>query len=91
MKKLRFSTKARKDLKRYRNQPERMRRLFAVIDVLLKDERLPEAFKMHGLSGRYTGCLECHVENDFLLIWRDEEETCLYVLRVGTHSELFGS
>ena len=89
MKRLRYSTKARKDLKRYRNQPEKMQQLYTVIETLLKGEKLPLVFKAHELSGRYKGCLECHIENDFLLIWEDEVNNCIYILRIGTHSDLF--
>lgn len=42
------------------------------------------------LKGDYKGCMECHVEGDFLLIWIDENENQIGVLRLGSHSELFG-
>lgn len=34
--------------------------------------------------------MECHVEGDFLLIWIDEASNTIGVLRLGSHSELFG-
>ena len=91
MKSLRYSTRAKKDLKKYRNQPQKMRRLFAVIEMLLKGEKLPPSLRKHELSGRYAGALECHIENDFLLIWEDKDNNCIYILRLGSHSELFNS
>ena len=42
------------------------------------------------LTGNYSGCMECHVEGDFLLIWIDETNKRIGVLRLGSHSELFG-
>ena len=33
--------------------------------------------------------MECHIEGDFLLIWYDEEEDIITLLRIGSHSELF--
>ena len=34
--------------------------------------------------------MECHVEDDFLLIWIDEEANVIKLVRLGTHHELFG-
>ena len=51
-------------------------------------EDVPKEFKPHMLSGDYAGHMECHVENDFLLIWIDNEVVKL--VRLGSHSELFG-
>lgn len=69
MKSLRYSTRAKKDLKKYRNQPQKMRRLFAVIEMLLKGEKLPPSFRKHELSGRYAGALECHMRMPAIAIY----------------------
>lgn len=42
------------------------------------------------MTGDYRGYLECHVENDILLIWFDREKDCIKPVRFGTHSEMFG-
>lgn len=34
--------------------------------------------------------MECHVQGDFLLVWINEEEDTVYLVRLGSHSELFG-
>lgn len=90
MKRVEFGTKARKDLKRYKNDRRKMEALYNVLDILRKGEDLPASYKPHRLSGNYVGCLECHIENDYLLIWQDEDENMIYILRLGSHSELFG-
>jgi mRNA interferase YafQ len=41
------------------------------------------------LLGEYKGCMECHIEGDFLLIWIDEETDTIELVRLGSHSELF--
>ena len=46
-------------------------------------------YKPHLLAGEYNGFMECHVENDLLLIWLDETENIIKLVRLGTHSELF--
>lgn len=64
--------------------------LEAVIDQLCRQEPLPEKNQDHGLSGEYEGCRECHIAPDWLLIYRaNTTELILYLLRTGTHSDLF--
>jgi len=50
---------------------------------------LPKELKAHFLEGNYKDCMECHIENDFLLIWIDENSNIIELLRLGSHSELF--
>ena len=88
MKELRYSTKARKDLKKYRNNSRKMQKLYELLNLLIKDIEIPETFLPHKLIGQYKGCMECHIEGDFLLIWIDGE--IIDLLRIGSHSELFG-
>lgn len=33
--------------------------------------------------------MECHVEDDFLLIWKDPEQKVIRLVRLGSHSKLF--
>jgi mRNA interferase YafQ len=89
MKELRYSTKAKKDLKRYRNNPRKMKKLYKVLDLLINGVEVPKTFQPHKLIGQYKGCMECHIEEDFLLIWVDEEHNFIDIIRLGTHSELF--
>lgn len=78
----------RKDLKRYRNDKTKLEKLYDIVGYLERCEDVPKEFKPHMLSGDYAGHMECHVENDFLLIWIDDEVVKL--VRLGSHSELFG-
>lgn len=41
------------------------------------------------LTGDYNGCMECHIQGDFLLIWIDQETNEIDLIRLGSHSELF--
>jgi mRNA interferase YafQ len=90
MKIIRFSRQYKKDAKRYRNQPNKMEKVVAVLRMLQNDIQIPQEYSPHMLTGNYKGCMECHIENDFLLIWIDETENQIGVLRLGSHSELFG-
>ena len=41
------------------------------------------------LIGEYRGFTECQIESDTLLIWLDETENQIRLVRLGSHSELF--
>lgn len=88
-KQVRYSTQAKKDLKRYKHDLPKMQELYKVLQVISSGEQLDQHYRPHMLSGEYKDCMECHVGNDFLLIWIDSD--AIYVERVGTHSELFKS
>lgn len=85
MKELRYTRQLKKDL----NQPKKFEELKIVLDMLRNEITLPEKYRQHLLKGEYSGCLECHIEGDFLLIWYDEESNTLALFRLGSHSELF--
>ena len=40
-------------------------------------------------ASEYKNCMECHIEDDFLLIWKDPEQKVIRLLRLGSHSKLF--
>jgi mRNA interferase YafQ len=50
---------------------------------------LPQEYKPHPLKGKYSGYMECHIEPDWLLIWKADTKN-VYLTRAGTHSDLFG-
>ncbi len=61
-----------------------------MVNTLASGEPLSEKHKDHSLSGNYTGCRECHITPDWLLIYEIEDnELILYLTRTGTHSDLF--
>lgn len=89
MKQFKTSTQYRKDLKRYKNKPAKLEALKEVLKMLQNEQSIPAEYYPHMLSGNYKGCMECHVENDFLLIWIDEHTDTIELVRLGSHSELF--
>ena len=88
MKTLIYSTQFKKDFKKYQNDPKKLRQLYSVLQLLAKGEPVPRSMRPHKLTGNYAGCMECHVGNDFLLIWMDETTMIVRLLRLGKHSEL---
>ena len=79
----------KKDLKRIQNNSKKIEHLKAVLTSLQETGVVPENYNPHKLTGNYNGFMECHVENDLLLIWLDEEENIIKLVRLGSHSELF--
>lgn len=61
-----------------------------VIDLLLQDQILPAYFKDHQLKGEWEPHRECHLRSDLLLIYRKPDERLLTLVRLGSHSNLFG-
>ena len=53
--------------------------------------QLPKENKDHFLKGSFKGYRECHIESDWLLVYRIERDLLILTLsRTGAHSELFG-
>ena len=84
-----MSSRFKKDLKRIQNNPKRIENVETVLKLLRDTGTVPMQYKPHMLTGNYSGCMECHIENDYLLIWMDEAEQVIKLLRLGSHSELF--
>ncbi len=62
-----------------------------IIRALSQGKNLPEKNKDHTLSGDWIGYRECHIQPDWLLIYRiDNDVLVLTLTRTGTHSDLFG-
>ncbi len=65
-------------------------KLDEVIFLLMQKVRLIPKYRDHFLTGKYKGCRECHIEPDWLLIYRiDKKNGILKLERTGSHSELF--
>ena len=89
MKTIKLTSQFKKDLKRYQNNPRKMDGLERVVKLLRESGNVPNEYKPHFLTGNYKGFMECHIENDFLLIWFDEKAEIIKLVRLGSHSELF--
>jgi mRNA interferase YafQ len=82
------SHRFKKDLKKFQHKKSVKEAFDMVLKLLIKEEKLPEKYFDHPLSGNYLGCRECHVKPGTLLIyWTDEQH--IYLSRIGSHSELF--
>lgn len=64
--------------------------LTSILELLATDQPLPVANRDHSLSGDWSGYRECHVRPDMLLIYGKTGADLLRLVRLGSHSELFG-
>ena len=87
---IRPTTRFQKDLKRIKKRGFDISLLTEIIKKLAAGEPLPAKNKNHLLSGIYSNCWECHITPDWLLIYEiDENELILFLMRTGSHSDLF--
>lgn len=87
---IRPSTRFQKDLKRIQKRGYDLSLLTDVIKKLANGEELPPKNRDHQLAGDYSGCRECHIAPDWLLVYEiDGAQLILYLTRTGTHSDLF--
>ena len=87
---LSYSTKFKKDIKGCQKRNYDFIEFRKVIGLLEENGKLPFKYKPHILSDAYSKYWECHIKPDWLLIWTiDEEKKEIYLVRTGTHSDLF--
>ncbi len=86
-----WTTRFKKDYKLAMKRHLDIELLDDIIRALSRGETLPEKNKDHELSGDWAGHRECHIQPDWLLVYRIEDDVLVLTLaRTGTHSELFG-
>ncbi|MGN1404633.1 MAG: type II toxin-antitoxin system YafQ family toxin [Erysipelotrichaceae bacterium] len=86
-----LSNRFKKDLKLAHKRGYNLNLLNEIVELLQKEIPLPEKNHDHPLSGDYSGFRECHIQPDWLLVYRvDKGELILFLSRTGTHSDLFG-
>ncbi|WPJ94222.1 type II toxin-antitoxin system YafQ family toxin [Coraliomargarita algicola] len=78
----------KKDIKRLKKRGENLEKLGDVVRLLAADEPLEENYRDHALIGNWFGSRDCHIEPDWILIYRNEPES-LFLERSGSHSDLF--
>lgn len=86
---VRYSSAFKKDFKACVKRGYKIPLLQAAVDTLRIPAALPEKNKDHQLTGNYSGYRECHIEPDWLLIYKQTADE-LQLYRTGTHSDLFG-
>lgn len=80
----RFDREVTKQVKRGKD----IEKLIRVMDLIIEEKPLEKKHRDHPLSGNFDGFRECHIEPDWLLIYKIENGFVTFV-RTGTHSDLF--
>jgi mRNA interferase YafQ len=93
MRRIERTTAFRRDFKRekkgqYRRELDSL--VSWAVSLLVDDTPLPEKNRDHGLGGDWQDHRECHLKPDLLLIYRKPDAEVLQLVRIGSHSELFG-
>jgi mRNA interferase YafQ len=66
-------------------------KLETALRILSAEGCLPETYRPHKLTGNFSGCWECHVTADWLLVWQQNDtELILLLIDTGSHADIFG-
>lgn len=84
-----FSTKRfRKDAELAKRRGKPTDKMRAAMDTLIAGETLDRKYRDHPLVGEYLGFRECHLEPDWLLVYKIAGDEIIFE-RTGTHADLF--
>jgi len=89
MLKLIVSGQYKRDHKTILKRGWNIEKLKSVLDVLLNEGKLDRSYRDHELSGNYVGYRECHIESDWLLIYKIADGQLKLQRIMGSHSDLF--
>ena len=85
-----FTNKMKRDVKRMKKRGKDLSRLTGILSKLSAGVPLDRSNHDHQLSGNFSDFRECHIEPDWLLLYKIENEELLLIASgTGTHSDLF--
>jgi len=85
---LHYAGQFKRDYKKVKKRNKDLAKLKAVIEMLVQGRTLPPKYRDHQLIGRWNGHRDCHIEPDWILIYRQIDDD-LFLERTGSHSDLF--
>jgi mRNA interferase YafQ len=88
MKNIFQTSQFKQDFKKVKSRGKDIEKLQSLVQSILKGDPLERRYHDHPLSGKWTGSRDCHVEPDWVLIYRIDGDS-LYLERTGSHSDLF--
>jgi mRNA interferase YafQ len=92
MRKIDRSSAFKRDYKRIKATPRHKdidALLAKIVGLLANDKPLEPKHRDHSLGGNWNGHRECHMKPDLLLIYKKPDALTLWLVRMGSHSELF--
>lgn len=86
---VRITSRYKKSLKKMLKRGKDIKKISAVVRMLANGETLPPQFRDHALVGDLVGFRDCHIENDWVLIYMIQNDVLILTLAdTGTHSDL---
>ena len=85
-----YARQFERDLKRMKKRRKNIDKLKIILRSLTKEEELDPIQRDHKLIGNWLGRRECHIESDWLLLYKIEDDHIVFE-RTGTHSDLFST
>ncbi|HUT85198.1 MAG TPA: type II toxin-antitoxin system YafQ family toxin [Thermodesulfobacteriota bacterium] len=83
-----YTRQFERDIKKAEKRRKNLEKLKIIARALIEGRRLDPLHRDHQLVGSYAGRRECHIEADWLLIYKIEKEWIIFE-RTGSHSDLF--
>ncbi len=83
-----YTTQFERDLRLLQRRGKDVDKLKQVLQALINEKPLEERYRDHPLKGNFKNRRECHVEPDWLLIYKLNDDEIIFE-RTGRHSDLF--
>jgi mRNA interferase YafQ len=83
-----YTTQFERDLRLIQRRGKDIEKLKQVLKALINEEPLAERYRDHPLKGNFKNRRECHLEPDWLLIYKLNDDEIIFE-RTGAHSDLF--
>jgi len=83
-----YTVAFKKDLAKAVRRNKDVTKLITIVSMLINEMPLPAKHENHPLKGGYIGHMDCHIEPDWILIYKVDKQYIEFV-RTGTHSDLF--
>lgn len=83
------SSRFKKDVRSLVHSGKDISKLTYVVNLIAAQQPLPDKYHDHALKGDKKGFRECHIENNWLLLYQIKKDILvLSLVRSGTHAEL---
>jgi len=83
-----YTRQFEKDIKKARQRGQNLEKLKIIVKGLIAGDRIDSIHRDHALLGNYANRRECHIESDWLLIYKLEKDRIIFE-RTGRHSDIF--
>ena len=82
-----YTNQFQKDLKKIKKRGKTLDKIKTIIKTLINQQPLNEVYRDHKLIGNYKNRRECHIEPDWLLVYKITKDE-IFFERTGSHSDL---